>query len=712
MSNIPGTGQFRAKGQAYQHGSRIRRYRPKLSCAPCLTRKVKCDRGRPCETCVKRSDESSCTYDGLPGASKESSNNGSVDVQARLSHIEQLVRQVMRNTEPMIAPTTESLEMAHLHLDDASFDPGTEGNLHQNMSETGYTGSTHWSTILDNIEELKTATHVTSDVDHSNGVEMPEEESLFGISRQYSMQQILSDNLPSKVEVDRRLSAIFNAKSLNMPCIHIHQFQRQYAKFWEDPLAAPPLWVSMMFSLCCMAAKISEATDTAQASTFEVQEDARAGFLRAATHCLVLGGFSRPQHQAVEALVLYAQCKYMSSLDPSRELCLIISVVSRIAYMMGYHRDPDNFSHLTVFEGEMRRRTWSICRKFDLMVSFQFGLPSNIPIDSWDTKSPRNLLDSDFDEETKSLPPSRPQSEPSPILYFVVKHALMNGFTKVCNHALSFATRSPAEVLELDNEIRQMYLTVPESLRMRPMALSLADPPYLIIMRLHIEFLHQKCMCILHRRYMARGDEYSTKACVDAANTILTYFIDVNKEFEPGGQLYANRWALSSFNVNDFLLAVMSLCLFLCIWKRQNPGKYATEEPAIYAHLELLKQSYKVCVEMSTISRESKRVVTALKTTLQQFEPQSSYPAGPSVSHSAPDISMSNIEAPSRIYGINSLSLNEEQFASPSSNTGELNLFENMFTDFENIDWIDLAQYFPSPDGHHLNGGCDSVGTQ
>jgi hypothetical protein len=626
MSNFPEyTGKFRADGTTYHRGSRIKRTRPKLSCALCLSRKVKCDRGRPCEACVKRSDESSCTYGGLPGASKESSSNGSIDVQDRLSHIEQLVRQVIRNSEQMTAPTTESSGVAHLHLDDATFDLGTEGNLHQNASETGYTGSTHWSTILDNIEELKTAMHVTSDADDSNGIEAPEEELLFGSSRQYSMQQSLSDNLPSKVEVDRRLSAYFNAKILIMPCIHIHQFQRQYQKFWEDPLAAPPLWISTLFSLCCMAAKIGEVTDTSQASTLDLQEDVRAAFLRAAAQCLVLGGFSRPQHQAVEALVLYAQCKYMLSLDPSRELCLIISIVSRIAYMMGYHRDPDNFSHLTVFEGEMRRRTWSMCRQFDVMVSFQFGLPSNIPIDSWDTKSPRNLLDSDFDEETKTLPPSRPQNEPTPILYFVVKHALLKGFTKVCNHALSFATRSPAEVLELDNEIRRMYLTVPESLRMRPMALSLADPPYLIITRLYIEFLHQKCMCILHRRYMAQGNEYSTKAWVDAANTIITYFIDVNKEFQPGGQLRADRWALSSFNVNDFLLAVMSLCLFLCIWKRQNPGKYAIEEPAIYAHLELLKQSYKVCVEKSTTSKETKRVATGLKTALQQLEPRSSY---------------------------------------------------------------------------------------
>ena len=35
-----------------------------------------------------------------------------------------------------------------------------------------------------------------------------------------------------------------------------------------------------------------------------------------------------------------------------------MAIVFRFAFEMGYHRDPDQFSHLSVFEGEMRRRVW------------------------------------------------------------------------------------------------------------------------------------------------------------------------------------------------------------------------------------------------------------------------------------------------------------------------------------------------------------------
>ena len=587
---------------------------------------------------------------------------------------------------------------------------GAEGHLHQDSSETRYAGSTHWSTILDNIQELKTTMHTipSTCADHDDPVDLgiPEGQIIFGSPRHYSMQQILSESLPPKVQVDRYLSAFFRAKMLVAPYIHIPQFQRQYEHFWKDPLRASPLWVSIMFSLCCVSAKIDEFPLSAP-SRFDGQPTARTTFLNAAGQCLVLGEFSRPQRHVMEALGLYAQCKYMFSLDPSRELCIILGVFSRLAYMMGYHRDPDNFGNFTIFEGEMRRRVWSACKQFDLMVSFQFGLPSCIPPDSWDSKAPRNLLDSDFDEETSILPLSRPHNDPTPILYFVVKDALLSGFIKVCSYALSLKAKSQEEVMDLDAEVRQMYATVPECLRIRPMEQSLADPPFLIISRIYIEFLHQKSLCILHRRHMALGFEYSTKACVNAAMIIITYLIGINKELQPGGQLHAHSsWALTSFNMNDFLLAVMILCLSLSKWRKQNPGKYAKKYPVVHSQLDMLREAYAVCVEKSAVSKESRRVVPPVKSILSQFEPEpSSHPvtaAGSYAGFNDANGLLLNTVPSLRANGITSLSLNEPQLASfasgePTTTPNEFNPFEDIFSDFENVDWTYLSQYLVGP---------------
>ncbi|OBT97530.1 hypothetical protein VE01_04490 [Pseudogymnoascus verrucosus] len=704
-------GQFRAEGDGHRHKSLrngVKRNRPRLSCAPCCARKLKCDRGRPCEKCVKRNDDDACTYDSPPETPQN--NAGAwVEPQEKLLQLEKLVMQLMESESCGIQRADPHI-ITRPQTDDAIPNLGTEGHLHQDSSETRYSGSTHWSTILDNIQELKTTMDAipSTYTDHEDPVDLgiPEGQIIFGSPRDYSMQQILSESLPPRAQVDRYLSAFFKAQMLIAPYIHIPQFQRQYEDFWKDPLRASPLWVSIMFSLCCMSAKINELPVPAP-SVFEGQSNARTVFLNAAGQCLVLGEFTRPQSQVMEALGLYAQCKYMFSLDPSRELCIILGVLSRLAYMMGYHRDPDNFGNFTIFEGEMRRRVWSACRQFDLMVSFQFGLHSCIPADSWDSKAPRNLLDSDFNEETSLLPLSRPQTDPTPILYFVVKDKLLSGFTKVCSHALSLKVQSQEEILDLDAEIRQMYSTIPESLRIRPMEQSLADPPFLIISRIYIEFLHQKSLCILHRRHMALGFEYSTKACVNAAMTIITYLIGVNKELQPGGQLYANSsWALTSFNMNDFLLAVMILCLSLSKWKKQNPGKRVEEYPSIYSQLDMLRKAYAVCVEKSAVSKESRCVVSPVKSILSQFETEP--PSHTSTSTgSYTNINHANClllnTAPSLgTNGITSLSLNEPQLVSfalgePTTTPNEFNPFEDIFGDFENVDWTYLSQYLVGP---------------
>ena len=136
---------------------------------------------------------------------------------------------------------------------------------------------------------------------------------------------------------------------------------------------------------------------------------------------------------------------------------LIIGLVIRFATRMAYHRDPDIF-RLSAFTREMRRRTWSLCMQLDLLVSSQLGLPSNIQFPTWDTRHRRNLQDSDFDEDTKGLPPARPDSEPTDILFYIAKHMLMAVFEKVLRLSLSTATNIPlmlmTSILKSETHIR------------------------------------------------------------------------------------------------------------------------------------------------------------------------------------------------------------------------------------------------------------------
>ncbi|KAK5452894.1 hypothetical protein LTS15_007042 [Exophiala xenobiotica] len=663
------TGKFRANLDSQANGGNnnkvSKRNRQPLSCAPCRVKKLRCDRGHPCETCIKKGDTASCTYGKsplMPSKPDDSLNNNAAatsnrgKAQERLRHLEQLVMRLVDND--MTGTSIDAPKSSDNDDDDDDFTTvhettGTnttasiakEGQMQHGSIESRYAGSTHWSAILQNIQELKSALispgsagePSTDQVDPSLGDTTleadgaSERETFFGSSSNLSLAQILAASLPPREQVDRRLSTYFNARYMVIPFIHTWQFQRQYEVFWTQPLETSPVWVSILFSICCLSATLSEASGF-ETRTPEGQPSPRTSFLGASCQCLRLGGFIRPKRFVVEALALYTQCLYSQTLDPSGESALVWAMLIRQAYRSGYHRDSSQFpSTFSVFEAEMRRRVWAMLRQFDLVSSFQLGLPNQIPRGSWETQDPRNLLDADFDEHTTVLPPSRPETEPTQILYFIVKSRLMTSFGRVCAHSLSFRDVSQAEVMALDREVRSVHATVPDVLRIRPMSKSFADPSYLVMVRINCEFLFQKSLCVLHRKYMtttnAQTGEYthpeSVAACTNAASAITRHMLDLHKEFKPGGQLYTKRWMLTSFTMNDFYLASMVLCLAVSMWKRRHPGQSVQEGPEadektreIYA---LLTAAFGLCEELSPTSTEAKRVADVLRVVLGQM---------------------------------------------------------------------------------------------
>ena len=619
------TGKFRVHGTTASSSSSSRvtkRARPSLVCNQCRKNKLRCDRSQPCSSCIRRDEADACSYHNASGANSELSRQAVAE--DRLMQLELAVKELMQNqaaAQPQTSLTPPEMPWEPL---EPSSKPAQEYSNETNGT-TRYVGSTHWSAVLDDIQELRTVLGDSADLEHPLPRETPglDGELIFGASNAYSVQQIISQSLPPKADVDRLVATYFRGQAYVAPFIHTFQFQRQYNDFWADPARVNPLWLAQLFCLCQMGSRVGQVSGSSPSS----QEDLEARqdvFHRAASQCLVLGRYHRPQRFAPEALGLYVQCKNIRSLDASREIGAILGMAVRIAYQMGYHRDPDSLGTFTPFECEMRRRAWSSCKQMDLMVSFQIGLPSNIRLESCDTKSPRNLFDSDFDEDTQVLPASRSESEVTPLLWYVVKDRQMINFSKVCQNALSFKELSEPDIVRLDQEIREVHKTLPDVLRTRPLAESFTDPPFLIITRLYVEFIHLKSLCVLHRRYMARGSEFSTSRCIDAAIKLVGGFIDMFQEFFPGGQLYFEGWMLTSFTMNDFLLGTMVLCLFLHLRWKNGAREFAVELTQVKDHdvRALLIRSNAICVEKSKGSKDAKRVSYAIRHTLADTEPR------------------------------------------------------------------------------------------
>jgi hypothetical protein len=625
FSNL--TGKFRIRKDA---SGASKRPRESQVCTQCRKAKLRCDLQRPCGSCERKDEAALCSYQRtFPGLNQPDT------AEDRLAHLESLVKGLMQDSTSTSASFNPAVNhpIPLLGLESNDFDPRVPVQIADGENRARYVGSTHWSAILDDIQGLRAALSQHDDSPEPNsGIRssatpaIGRDMIIFGSPSNYFMETIISQYLSPKIEIDRLLAVYFQGETFIIPFIHTFQFQRQYRAFWEDPRASNPLWLSMLFSICSVASMVRGTVGIAPTTREDVLAEV-SHFQEAAGKCLVKGEYHRPERYVLEALTLYAHCINMQSLDPSREVGAIFGMIVRMAYEMGYHRDPDSLgSSMSVFEGEMRRRFWALCIQIDLMVSFQLGLPSNICPENCDTRSPRNLLDSDFDEDTQVLPPSRSETEAIGLLWFIVKDRQMVSFGKVCRDTLSFTEKSEPEILQLDNEIRRMYTTIPEILRTRPLADSISDPPFLVMTRIYVEFIYLKSLCVFHRKYMTRGNLFSTRSCVEAGQRLVSQFIEIYREFSSGGQLHRERWMLTNFTMNDFLLGAMVLCLAIHIHtrgKNLNPGHSVLDPATTDSILSLLRQAHTICIEKSPASRDARYVAQAIMTTLNKQNQES-----------------------------------------------------------------------------------------
>ena len=545
-----------------------------------------------------------------------------LDAEARLSHLELLVQQLA--THPINAETgpTRPVSISSKQNED---DSGVAGEIHLSVSGGAgpshgliYNGSTHWSAMLDEIQAIRSTIFVDTSVaeyEVNEPQDAPGMRIIFGATTAVSptLSDVLAQYLPSREETDRLTSAFFRAKAVASPFIHRSQFRRLYHVFWNDPGAAPPLWCSMLFSILFISTNALTRSNE--------RETIKPRFSIAAAHCLAIGEYFRPKRFAVESLLLYAQSQCLTTVELTPDIGTVLGLLVRLATTMGYHRDPEMFK-LSPFEREMRRRTWSLCMQLDLLISFHLGLPSGVQYPTWDTLAPRNLLDSDFKEDTMQLPPERPESEMTDIFFYIAKHRLMTVFEKILRHVLTMGFReidgpdAEAKVESLDRELRSVYSSFPEILSPRPMSASFVDSPALIVTRLCVSFLYQNCLCVLHRPYVARHRLQSILVCYTEASNLLRDFLDAYQETLPGGQMETEHWFMSSLTWHQFLSSAAALCAVLCA-ASQGSG---SAEIDVSATLALLGRARAVRTKQAVQSnKDTIKIMSLIETTIRRF---------------------------------------------------------------------------------------------
>ncbi|PTB39924.1 uncharacterized protein TrAFT101_005040 [Trichoderma asperellum] len=461
-------------GSVSRHGSdqppARKRQRVRLSCLECRRRKLSCDRGFPCERCIKSGTPDRCSYEsrngevvnassGIPPsfAQLDSRRFGIGDAVsgfsprdselARQDHdrIRRLELEITQLKNLLTRPGAASLDGSTIvgtnspstQKDEAPNDgearpraeeqeiieksgmAGENGELRFFRGKgfrTRYFGPHNASMAFVELTGLCPFMRETADewlrpvILHDRKDRKRRQEERDAIFEQQDLE--LEALLPSKEEADALITVYLDQFEQIHRIVHVPTFRKEYAEFWKPGTkqrysAFTALVLSMMAVASCV--------HTHEALKF-------IGMMSNAQHLAekwikACDKWSDKQSQKHRRLIHYQiACllylgKRVNTIKKKRFWTSSGQLI-RDGIAVGLHREPSHMGgKITVYNQEMRRRIWATVQEFDMQASFDHGLPTLVSQLHFDTNPPRNLDDEDFDENTTALPPSKPAKD-------------------------------------------------------------------------------------------------------------------------------------------------------------------------------------------------------------------------------------------------------------------------------------------------------------
>ncbi|KAH7309151.1 hypothetical protein B0I35DRAFT_359899 [Stachybotrys elegans] len=582
------TSVFRAAGS-----SRVQRNRQAVSCTSCQKRKARCDRRHPCSSCEKRGDEASCSYGPAAAAAAASPGRASgahrSEVAARLTRLEEMVRSFAANSP-------------------------------------AYHGPTSWAALVEGIQGIQSALELE---DEAASIETPDMDFLSVDLSPVTMEDVVRC-LPPRRTVDRLVRICFKSRSMALPCIHTHHFQRRYEAFWESPSTTNMLWASILLSMVAAGAVIAAKKESPSSPALTDLAEPRV-YMAMAARCLKSGKFLEAKAYSVEAVLVHLHFSMMLKKDSDPALWSLYALPVRLAQRRGYHRDAAKAAlDISPFEAEMRRRTWLMVRFFDLTFSFQHGVPSLVSEADCDVGHPTMLTDDDFDESSTSLPAPRPPTDPHPIVCQVWKSKFMLILGRLHRRALRVSPSPPGEAAQLEADMDAWHDSIPACLRYRTMReTSFGDAGDIIMYRCLLELMYLMGKCILYCPYLNAGDGVwrdPMALCCDSAVKILLIHQEIEQETQPGGRLHEDWCMISSLTLGDCLNAAMVVCADLVQSQDQSPSDKEWK-------VDLIRTAYRMWLARSHDSNDAVFACRVIRAILRRLgaEPPSQTDSQPSL---------------------------------------------------------------------------------
>ncbi|PYI09931.1 hypothetical protein BO78DRAFT_336264 [Aspergillus sclerotiicarbonarius CBS 121057] len=507
----------------------------------------------------------------------------------------------------------------------------TVGKLTLTDDHAVYSGSTHWVTILEDIQSLK---EELSD-DHPGAIRSrestmfdtdstadPPVTKILLLSGYPSLpkEQILAMIPPRKV-VDRHVSHFFNAFDFATCILHRGKFLAEYSNFWGNPQAAPIMWVGLLFSVMCISVFLQQ--HNIPLHTAESQETLET-YRTLTIHCLVAGNYLQPTRYTIETLALHFAVDQKMNFNTDIGNWVLIGVIIRLALRMGLHRDPSHWPNIRPLEAEFRRRLWITLYHMDFFTSTQVGLPRIIKDSQCDARPPANLFDDDLNFDHDEVPPERPLTDPTPLSHIIQRQSIIKVAAEIYD-STEAGPPSSTTIAALSAKLQRAIDAIPEQSRYRSPDISIGDSPAMILHRMFLDILINKAVYLLYRRSFMKGSvgeetTKSSKLCVNAALSILEHQRRMDEEAQPGGIMFSIRWRVASSLNHEFLQATMMLCFALSRFHDGHVG--LTDSGVLHRQDEILGAltiAKGLWEQEADQSVEARRAATAITSVLEQY---------------------------------------------------------------------------------------------
>ncbi|KAF5549400.1 transcriptional regulatory [Fusarium napiforme] len=559
----------------------------------------------------------------------------------RIARLENLVTELRDKAES----STKSLnDVAQANNASITLEPtasGTSpnvrmGNLNLADDQAVYTGSSHWATILEDIQQLRDeladdGSDIASEGSSpfaSGGLTHQSQAPRISLLANVSclpVDQILALVPPRKI-VDRYISQYFN--TFDSLIIHRGKFLAEYASFWVNPSAVSIIWVGFLFSVMSMAVSLQKKEAGMHGLSASELQTTLETYRTLTIHCLVAGDYLRSSTHTVETLLLHFAVDQEADADANIGNWVLMGVIIRIAMRMGLHREPSHWPNIRPLQAELRRRAWIALYSIDFFTSTQIGLPRIIKDSQCDARPPSYLLDSDIGFEHDTPPPERPHSEPSMLAFHIHRHRVIKVAAEIYD-TTEAGPPSPTTVATLQAKLEKATNSLPDWLRLKPLEESIADSPATILNRMMLDIIAQKAIYLLHRHSFVRGSAgeesvRSSEICIKAALSILEHQRRMNEETQPGGLMYNIRWRVAAPLRSEFMQATMMLCFAL---SRYDAGRDLNRRSDILQALIIAKDIWET---RSDQSLEAQRAVKAISAMLEQDRKSSISVSSPS----------------------------------------------------------------------------------